>query len=194
MNWLVEQCLRNEGFWVASSLLSLGLFLFDERSWHGLAKSGYQFELQRYRTRIVTLAILCTFLPLAAVQFSGLAGKIGVTAASVAVFHVYQKLAYEFSGISRSGASKRILLGLLIGLVIASMVFVKATFVPLIFVTAGSVISLSSRNHLFFKLSQETAALRERLHSEQAARHNHHFFVPATAYTHSSDDIAPKAG
>ena len=195
MNWLVEQCNRNEGYWVYSGLLSTCLFLFDERSWSGLAKSGYKFELQRYRLRVVFLTFLYAGLALSASLMPALAARLVVTALSVGAFHFFQKLVYDFGGISMSGAGKRILFGLSIALTISAMLpLISPTFVPLIFVTAGASISLSSRNHLFFKLSQETISLRHRLSSDQASRHNQHLLALKTAYSHSSDDIAPKAG
>jgi hypothetical protein len=195
LNWLVEHCIRNEGFWVAASLLSTCLFLFDERSWHGLAKSGYKFELQHYRTRIALLAISSAGLSSAAPLVPGVISRLVITALSLLVLHVFQRNAYDFGGINISGASKRIILGLSLVLVAFAMLpIVPTTFIPLIFVTAGAVSSLSSRNHLFFKLSEESTALRQRLFSEQAARHNHNLLVPTTSYAQSSDDIAPKAG
>ncbi len=195
MNWLVEQCIRNEGYWIFSSLLSTCLFLFDERSWSGIAKSGYKFELLRYRVRMVFLSIIYTSLTFAASQMPALAGRIVVIAFSVAAFHFFQKLVYDFGGISMSGAGKRILFGLSMGLIAFAMLpFISTTFVPLIFVVAGVSTSLTSRNHLFFKLSQETTSLRHCLSSDQANRHNRHLLAPKTAFAHSSDDIAPKAG
>ncbi len=195
MNWLVEHCIRNEGFWVAASILSTCLFLFDERSWHGLVKSGYKFELQHYRGRLALLAISCASMSFAAPLVPGIISRIVITALSLLVLHVFQRNAYEFGGINVSGASKRIILGLSFVLVVFAMLpIVNTTFIPLIFVTAGAASSLSSRNHLFFKLSEETTALRQRLFSEQATRHNRNLLIPTTSYTQSSDDIASKAG
>jgi hypothetical protein len=191
----VEQCIRNEGYWVYSSLLSTCLFLFDERSWSGIAKSGYQFELQRYRLRTAFLTGFDAGLALAASHMPALMGRLVVTALSVTALHVFQKLVYDFGGISVSGASKRIMLGLSIALIIFAMLpLIGTTFVPLIFVAAGVSLSLSSRNHLFFKLSQETTGLRLRLSSEQASRYNRHLLAPKITEDHSSDDIAQKAG
>jgi hypothetical protein len=195
LNWLVEQCIRNEGYWVFASLLSTCIFLFDERSWSGIAKSGYKFELQRYRLQIFFLTLIHAGLALAASQMPAFIGRLAVTAVSVVALHAFQKLVRDFGGINLTGASKRILLVLSIALTtFAMMPFILTTFVPLIFVVAGASSSLSSRNHLFFKLSQETIGLRHRLSSDQASRHNRHLLAPVTSYPDSSDDIAPKAG
>jgi hypothetical protein len=195
LNWLVEQCIRNEGYWVFASLLSTCIFLFDERSWSGIAKSGYKFELQRYRFRIFLLTFLHTGLALAASQMPAFLGRLAVTAISVVALHAFQNHVRDFGGINLTGASKRILLVLSVALTTLAMLpFIPATFVPLIFVAAGASASLSSRNHLFFRLSQETIGLRHRLSSDQASHHNRHLLATKTSYPHSSDDIAPKAG
>jgi len=195
LNWLVEQCFRNEGYWVIASLLSFSIFMFDERSWYGISTNGFKFELQRYRTRIVALAGICIALSLYASINQGLLSRLCVTAMSITTFHLFQKFAFDFSGIRISGASKRIVLGVSVAMIfIALLPIVNATFIPVVFTAAGAVTSLSSRNHLFFRLSQETLALRRRLSSDLANRHNRHLFIPVSDQIHSSDDIASKAG
>lgn len=195
MSWLIEQSTRNEGYWTIASLLTAFFYLYDERSWRGFAANGFHYEMQRFRTSIVPIALLSFSLPLIATMHKGFLWQFAITAVSAVIFTIYQHSVHDFSGRTLSGAAKRIFICAAVALMtIALLPMVPVTWIPLMFVTAGVAASLSSRNHLIFKLCEDTLAIRQQLASSHADRHNAELLSIKPSRFQSADDNTLKAG
>lgn len=195
MTWLIEQCIKNDSHWLIASLLTGFLYFYDERSWRGFAIHGFQYEMQRFRTHVAPLVILSVSLPLIATMYHGFLWQFLIAIGSASTFYIYQQAVHDFSGRTLSGAAKRIFLfSVAILLLVAFVPGVPVAWIPVMFATAGIATSLSSRNHLIFKLSEDTLAIRHQLASSHADRHNAALFSVNSGYHQSSSDNTLKAG
>jgi hypothetical protein len=199
VNWLVEHGLKSDGLWLIASFLTAFIFVYDERSWRGLAVHGLQHELQRFRLRLFPLVTLAVLLPWPVSQMGGLLVHVAVTAVSAATFQIYQHTAFACGGRPVNGATRRILLIFMAALIGAAILpGIPSVWIPLLFMTAATGSSLSARNYLILHINEESMALRQRLLSSRASAHNGRIVsanAPHPSLTaDNADDNALKAG